>query len=264
MIIVVNEFDSDSSRNQYKVVLIDDEDVIVEGLQKVIDWDKYYCKVVMTACDAKTGVQMIQKYKPDILFLDIHMPDMDGLSMLSCLRADYPDMQVSILTGYRDIEYAKRAIKIGVTRYMLKPSKMDELEEALNAMISNLNKTLGNNQSAETDKSSEASNSFIVRNALKYIEIHYTEKLSLAEVAENIYVSQWYLSKLLNKYVKQSFSDILNKKRIQIAKRLLQNPSLRICEISDLTGFNDVSHFSKTFKKLENITPNEFRNQLRS
>ena len=105
-------------------------------------------------------------------------------------------------------------------------------------------------------------NNFIVQGALRYIEHHYAEKLTLTELAEKTYVSQWYLSKLLNKYTNKSFSDLLNQTRIKRAKELLQNPSLKIYEISDMLGFNDVNHFSRVFKKIEQISPNEYRNAI--
>lgn len=249
----------------YRVVIIDDEDIIVEGLKKIIDWKKFGCEVVATAGDAQTGSQAIREHKPDILFTDIKMPNMDGLTMLAGLRGEFPDMQITVLTGFRDFEYAKRAIQIGVTRFLLKPSKMNELNEALTVMTENLAKLAPPQpeaEKAEDEPKESTANSFIVKNALKYIEDHYTEKLTLTDLADKMYVSQWYLSKLLNKYAEKSFNELLNQARINKAKKLLSDPSLKIHEISDMLGFNDVTHFSKIFKKLVEVSPNEYRNQL--
>jgi len=104
--------------------------------------------------------------------------------------------------------------------------------------------------------------SFIIKSAIKYIEEHYAEKLSLSDVADKIYVSQWYLSKLLNRYTDNSFCDLINQTRINHAKELLRDPSLRIHDISDMVGFGDVTHFSRCFKKLEGQSPNEYRNTM--
>lgn len=246
----------------YKVMIVDDEERIVEGLRTVLDWRKHGCEVVDTACDAKTGAQCIRRHSPDILFMDIQMPEMDGLTMLAGLKGEFPGMQITVLTGYRDFEYAKRALHLGVTRYLLKPSKMSELEEAVSAMTTNLQnkgERVAPAPHTEDEDSAEANN-FIVRSAVKYIEQHYTEKLTLSSVADSIYVSQWYLSKLLNGSLGVSFSDLHNQKRIEKAKQLLLDPSLKIYEVSELLGFNDITHFSKTFKKMEKISPNEYRN----
>jgi two-component system response regulator YesN len=67
------------------------------------------------------------------------MPEMNGLQMIAALNSQFPDLEVSVLTGYRDFEYAKEAIRLGVTRFLLKPSNMDELEEAIECMCANLN-----------------------------------------------------------------------------------------------------------------------------
>ena len=244
----------------YKVVLVDDEERIVEGLKKVMDWGKYGCEVVASAGDAFTGAQEIRRCRPDILFTDIKMPNMDGLTMLAGLRAEFPAMQITVLTGYRDFDYAKRALELGVTRFLLKPSKMNELEEALAVMTASLGRASAPppEKAEETD---DSANNFIVRSALGYIKEHYTEKLTLTEVADKTYVSQWYLSKLLNRYTNQSFNDILNQTRIDRGKELLHDPSLRIQDISYMLGFNDVTHFSRVFKKIVEVSPNEYRNR---
>lgn len=253
----------------YKVVIIDDEDIIVEGLKKVVNWAKFGCEVAATASDAKTGALAIRENSPDILFTDIKMPNMDGLTMLAGLKSEFPDMQITVLTGYRDFEYAKRAIHLGVTRFLLKPSKMNELEEALQVMTENLARLHAGApesqpklETEDEEQDGNAANSFIVRSALKYMEVHYAEKLTLTELAEKTYVSQWYLSKLLNKYTGKSFCDLLNQTRISKAEKLLEDPSLKIHEISDMLGFNDVTHFSRIFKKIEQISPNEYRNSI--
>lgn len=105
-------------------------------------------------------------------------------------------------------------------------------------------------------------NSFIVKNAISYIEEHYQEKLKLSDVAEQVYVSQWHLSKLLNKYQGRNFSEILNGVRIAKAMELLKEPSLRIGDIAEEVGFLDMAHFSRVFKKIVGISANEYRNQL--
>ncbi len=78
----------------YRVVLIDDERLIVEGLKKVVKWADYRCEVVATASDAVSGAAAVRQFQPHILFTDIRMPGDDGLTMLAGLKSEYPDMQV--------------------------------------------------------------------------------------------------------------------------------------------------------------------------
>ena len=241
----------------YKVVLIDDESIITEGLQKVVDWSACGCQVAAVAQDAASGVEAIRKYRPDILFTDIKMPGDDGLTMLAGLKGQFPRMQIAVLTGYRDFEYARRAIGLGVSRFLLKPSKMDELNEALEYMTGVLDH-LPPEQEAQTE--GDESNSFLVRQAQTYIEKHCGQRLSLQDVADHCYVSQWHLSKLLNKHLNQSFYDLLNTVRIRQAKGLMADPALRISEVAERTGYADTAHFSRVFKKLEGVSAGEWRN----
>lgn len=81
-------------------------------------------------------------------------------------------------------------------------------------------------------------------------------------VADFCYVSQWHLSKLLNKHCEKSFYDILNSIRIQKAKQFLADPKLKVGEISEMVGYADTAHFARTFKKMEGMSANEYRNSL--
>lgn len=276
----------------YKVAIVDDEPVIVRGLTKMIPWESYNCRVVGTAGDGQEGMKLIREQKPDILISDICMPGIDGLTMIAGMKSEFGHMQITILTGFRDFDYAQQAIRLGVTRFLLKPSKMDELEEAVRVMIENLEKqgitgkedgtdesvgentpkAEGNREGEEGKEKAEPSEGkegeetdspascFIVKNAPAYIEENYREKLKLSDVADQIYVSQWHLSKLLNKHTGQNFSEILNTIRIEKAKELLKDPSLRIGDIAEEVGFLDVAHFSRVFKKQAGISANEYRN----
>lgn len=247
----------------YRAVLIDDEHIILEGLHRVVKWADYGCEVVGTAQDAESGMALIRAVRPHILFTDIRMPGQDGLTMLAALRSEFPDMQVTVLTGYRDFAYAQEAIRLGVTRFLLKPSKMDELREALAAMTARLDQ-LPQSPAADGgdgEKNAQAGN-FLVNQAVAYIRAHYAEKISLQDVADRCYISQWHLSKQLNRYAGRSFYDILNSVRIEAACTLLADPSLKISEISERVGYADVAHFARTFKKLEGVSANEYRNRL--
>lgn len=244
----------------YRVFLVDDEAIIVEGLKKVVDWEKFGCTVCGTATDGKTGLEEIRRLRPNILFTDICMPEMDGLTMVAALKSEMPDLQIAILTGYHDFSYAQEAVRLGVTRLLTKPSRMEEIQEAISAMLENLRSVEGNEEQEESQD--QGSGCFIVRQALGYMDQYYAEKLTLQDVADHCYVSQWHLSKLLNKHTGKSFYELLNAVRIREAKRLLRDPKLRISDVSEKVGYTDPGHFCRTFKKAEGISANEYRNSL--
>lgn len=251
----------------YKVIIIDDEPIIVEGISRMITWDKFDCKVIGFANDGLEGTEVIRKFQPNIIITDISMPDLDGLTMIAGIKSEFPDIEVSILTGYRKFEYAQTAITLGVTRLLLKPSNLKEIEEAILVMVQNLRqKGIQSECECKTetglDKIDTEASNFIVNNAIKYIEHNYPHKITLSEVAEKTYVSQWHLSKLLNRNLGLNFSEILNNVRIKEAQKLLCDPSLRIGDIAERVGFVDMAHFSRVFKKNIGISANEYRNRI--
>ena len=246
----------------YQVILVDDEHLIVKGLSMVVPWQELGCRVAGVAYDGAGGLALIRQVRPDIVFTDIRMPNMDGLTMLAALHSEFPQMQMSVLTAYRDFEYARQAINLGVCRYLLKPSDLNEIREAVVQMTQNLDR-LRSAAAPEEGEDGVASN-YIVQAALAYMRDHYREQhLSLGDVADHVYVSQWHLSKLLNRETRQSFFDLLGSIRTEKARLLLTDPSLKVHEVAESVGYADVAHFSKSFKKYVGCTPGEYRNGVR-
>jgi YesN/AraC family two-component response regulator len=244
----------------YSVVLVDDEQIILQGLVRVIPWEEYNCRVVGTATDGLEGAALIRKLRPDILFTDIRMPNMDGLQMVAALKSELPGLQIAVLTAFRDFEFAKQSITLGVCRYLLKPSKMDELKEAIHHMTSVLQSRAGLEAPEVTEN--EAAGSFVVKAALTYMEQHYREHITLSQVADHVFVSQWHLSKLINRHTDKNFFDLVNQIRVNKALLLLKDPSLKVHDVAEIVGYADVAHFSKNFKRLTGRSPVEYRAQM--
>jgi len=248
----------------YDVILVDDEQIILQGLSRAFPWEQYDCRVVSTAMDGRQGLALVHQKRPHILLTDIRMPNLDGLSMIAALKSEFPDLQISVLTAFRDFDYAQRAIRLGVCRYLLKPSRMEELHEAVAAMTAALAAAeAARAQTPDTTESDTEAGSFLARTAVRFMEEHCCERLSLNDVAEHVYVSQWHLSKLINRYAKQSYFDLLNGFRIRRAQELLADPCMKISDIAYAVGYTDVAHFSRVFKRIAGKTPMEFRNSLK-
>lgn len=115
----------------YKLLLVDDEADVREGLLQLIDWHGLGCEVVDTAENGKEAVEMIEKHMPDIVVTDIQMPFMNGLQLSEWIRSAFPDTKIVILTGYEEFEYAQKAIRLGIDEYLLKPFSAGELGKVL-------------------------------------------------------------------------------------------------------------------------------------
>jgi len=110
-----------------KVFLVEDEFVVREGIKRNIDWQANGYEFCGEAGDGELAFPMIQKVKPDIVITDIRMPFMDGLELSRLIKKEFPWMEIVILTGFEEFEYAKEAISLGVGKYLLKPISGDEL-----------------------------------------------------------------------------------------------------------------------------------------
>lgn len=122
----------------FKVLIIDDEPIIRKGIRNIVNWDGFGCEICGEADNGFDGKEIIEKCKPDIIITDIRMPEVDGLTMISEIKETVPDCKIIILTGYRDFEYVREAIKLGAFDYLLKPTKIEELNNVVTRAVKEL------------------------------------------------------------------------------------------------------------------------------
>ncbi len=115
----------------YKLVVIDDEFIVVEGIKAIIARMKLGFEIVGFAYDGITALEVIRDTKPDIVITDIRIPGMDGLSLIEESKEILPDTAFIIISGYNEFEYARRALTLGVKGYVDKPITMEKLSEVL-------------------------------------------------------------------------------------------------------------------------------------
>ena len=105
---------------QIKVLIVDDEQIIREGLRLTIDWEKYGFTVIGSASNGEKALLLCEEQSPDLVITDIRMPVMDGLELTKELIARYPKVRIIILSAYDDFKYAQKAISYGASEYLLK------------------------------------------------------------------------------------------------------------------------------------------------
>lgn len=120
--------------NKYTVVVAEDEELLLNNLIKKIERTDLGFEVVASA---QTGIQaydLLKDHMPDVLITDIRMPAMDGIALLTKAREHFPLMKFIIISGFSDFEYARSAITLQVSDYLLKPVDPDELKNALQSL----------------------------------------------------------------------------------------------------------------------------------
>lgn len=115
----------------YRLVVIDDEYIVVQGIKALISRLKLDYEVVGAAYDGIQGLEVIRSEKPDVVITDIRIPGLDGLSVIEAAKEECPDTYFIVISGYSEFVYAQRALTLGVKDYIDKPVTADKLKKAL-------------------------------------------------------------------------------------------------------------------------------------
>lgn len=122
----------------YKLMLVDDEPLILNAIADVVDWGHHHAELVATALNGEEAYELFLKHQPDIVITDIRMPGLDGLGLIRKILSISPMTKFIILSGFEEFEYAKRAMHKGVKQYLLKPCDETQITEALDEVIREL------------------------------------------------------------------------------------------------------------------------------
>lgn len=117
-----------------KVLIADDQELIRQSLKIVLSANKDI-EVVGTVCNGNEVVESVRKYKPDVILMDVRMPEMDGVQCTKIIKESYPNIKIIVLTTFDDDEYIFNALKYGASGYLLKGVSMDELIKAIHTVV---------------------------------------------------------------------------------------------------------------------------------
>jgi len=256
-----------------KVMIVEDEQYLRKGLILSTPWERYGCRVVGEAGNAIEGLGLARKLKPDIVITDIKMPRMSGLEMIEQLQPQL-ECEFILISGYNDFAYAKQALKYGVKGYLVKPIDDDELDEVLRGTV----EVVEQNRyyrlvMEELEQRDDGRPSFFVppdipafdskekyiSKAVRVIQDNCARDITAKDVADALFISESYLSKLLRKNTGYTFLKLLTEIRIRKAIELMQDETAKIYEIAYQTGYRDPRYFSAIFKKVVGVTPSEYR-----
>lgn len=120
-----------------RVIIADDEEKVCRLIYSIIDWESIGMEIVGIANNGLEALNYVQTLSPDILITDIRMPGYDGIELIKFAKEKRANLETIIISGYRHFEYAQDAIKFGVSDYLVKPIKKEELLNALNKIKSN-------------------------------------------------------------------------------------------------------------------------------
>jgi len=254
------------------VMIVEDQYHFRKGLVKMIESSHHNWNVVSEASNGQDALKMLEAHQPNLILTDIRMPVMDGIEFVTKVREKYPKTQIIILSGYRDFEYARSAIKLGVIDYLVKPCTVDDINNMLdkvtdffNSMAQTESLELAPSNKDHEDKgiSSEEKQKRIINKAMTYIELHYADDCRLTEVASHVKLNPSYFSVLFKKMTGSSYSHYLINFRLEKALQLLITTDMKVMEIAAAVGFEGSNYFTNVFRQVYAISPKEYRNQYR-
>lgn len=247
------------------VLIVEDEPIEQEFLTSIVV-DELISEENILACES--GVQAValaKKYRPDIIIMDVLIPELDGLSAIEEIRQFLPDVCVVILTAYSDFSFAQRAISLRVCEYLLKPVKPKDFRELLQRLLTTVSAptTIAPKAvAASKKKEPEQSQHPFIEEAVEYIKTHYRERLTLETVASKVFVNPKYFSHIFKKEVGVAFTEYVIRLRIQYACQLLETTNYPAYRISFECGFSDPSYFNRVFCAQMNMTPQSYRKHV--
>jgi len=231
-----------------KILLIDDEPGILELHTRMVQSQLPNCQV-MTARDGREGLAMMRREQPDLLLLDLMMPELDGFGVIKAMQEEdnLRYIPVVVLSGQVLTERDMTRLNRGVAAVLGKGLfSTQETLERIGEVLSR-SKHLG----------SEAQR--LVRQAMAYIHEHYSESIQRSAIARHLSINEQYLTRCFDKEIGVSPMTYLNRYRIQQAKKLLETGRPTITQVALETGFSSQSYFSRMFLREVGISPKAFQ-----
>ncbi len=124
----------------YKLLIVDDEKIVIEGLNSAVNWQEHQIEIVGSASDGEEALKEIMNKKPDIVLVDIRMPKLNGLDLIQETKALNLDTVFIIISGYSKFDYAKRAVQLEAIDYLVKPIEVEEIVHSIKKAILKLEK----------------------------------------------------------------------------------------------------------------------------
>lgn len=232
-----------------KVLIVDDERAVHQAIHSLVDWGALRLSAPESAYNGAEALERMEALRPAIVFVDMNMPLMDGLSFLSQATERFPETRFIIVSGYDSFDFARAAIRLNVVDYLLKPIDVDELHAALDKALSQLPALP---EAARTPAD-------IAGDVKRYIDLNYTRNISLDTLSERFYFSREYIGRVFRAQYGRGVYEYVQQVRMERARELLKDPELSLQSIAVHLGYSNANYFSKAFRKYYGKSPSAYR-----
>lgn len=245
----------------YRVMLIDDEENARNLMKASIDWESLNMEVCGEAASGIEAINTIDEVRPDIAFVDISMPFMNGIEFTEIASQRYPHLTIIIMTAFNEFEYARKCVSLPVFEYMVKPIVRAEVTQTLLKVKEKLD-ALPANDDYETDDAPTENDNSAIEQIKKYIRENYADsKLNLTEVANLFGFSSSYLSRKFKQETGMNFVEYLTECRMESAKQLA-GTNKKMFAVANEIGIPDPNYFGRCFKKYTGLSYSDYQRDL--
>lgn len=234
----------------YRTLIIDDEQSVHQAIRALVDWNALRLQEPESAYQGAEALEMMAGLRPQIVFVDMNMPMMDGVDFLRHASVRFPDCRFIVISGYDSFDFARAALRHNVVDYLLKPVDEEELAAALKKAVALLPP-----QPEETRTADDIANEL-----KRYIDGHYREEISLEFLAERFHFSREYIGRIFRAKYGCAVYEYILRVRMNRAVELLRNPKLTLPVIADFLGYSNANYFSKAFRRFYGVSPSDYRN----
>ncbi|WP_028544596.1 response regulator transcription factor [Paenibacillus taiwanensis] len=254
----------------WNVMIIDDESIIRKGLKQYVQESHLPFQVSAEARNAEDALALMESIAPHVLFVDINLPEVNGLDLLRLIRCRYGEVVAVIVSGYDTFEYARQALQLHAYDYVLKPVPKSDLkrllvrlDQHLSGLYPNLSEPPARAAYQETASHREDGSVLMVK-VTDYINGHYQDpELTVSKVAALFHMNHTYLSKRMKQELGASFLEYVTELRLSKAKELLDHTmhNIKIGDLAIKVGYTNQYYFSRLFKNRIGMCPLEYKKQ---
>lgn len=238
----------------YTVICIDDNPWILDDIRRTFDFAANGFEVAGEFTCAEDALPAILSLRPDLIISDIRMGQMSGLDLAGICREQGLDSIIVLLSGYERFDYAQAALRYQVFDYLLKPIDDHRVKE----LMERIRHTLHRKTAAAAPDTTDP-----FRKITDYIEAHYSQSISLNDVADHVHMNRTYVSELFTRRAGMSFPQYKAQVRIRHACDMIERGKTSMTDIAFAVGFESLSRFSRVFSQIKGVSPQQYRQQLR-
>lgn len=239
------------------VLIVEDELLELEFLKSIVAEVLLPNDKLITCESGIQAVKLAKQHRPDMIVMDVLIPEIDGLQALREIKKFLPQACVMILSACSDFSYAQTAIRLGVQEYMLKPTRPSVFKQVFQKLLTTV-ATCPIRADGEIAEP-KTNQIYFIQKSIKYIHDNFKQKLPLQLVSSNVFLNPQYFSRIFKKEVGVTYSDYVNKLKIEFSCKLLETTSYPAYRISSECGFTDPSYFNRVFVQQMNMTPKAYR-----